>query len=131
MARRCLEINSLVIKESPGEPVLKFIRRLTRCYIAGFDPETVILCRAVLESAVRDRYSREEKAFPQAAPGKSQMLARLRKAEDWGWISRRSFNAARDVWERGNKAVHEDPTATSAVLETVQATMAVLEDLYD
>src|SRR5574341_2136972 len=117
IAKRCLEVTDEVVKEQPGEAVLRFLRRLTRCYVAGFYPETIILCRAVLENAVLEKYERERKPLPVARPGQSEMGARLARAEDDGWISRKHRTDAWTVWTRGNTAVHKDPTVTSAAMD--------------
>jgi len=130
MAKRCLEVTTEVLQQPPAEPVLRFLRRVTRCYVAGFYPETVILCRAVLENALAEKYEREKRPFPTVPSGKSEMSARLEKAEALGWLSRRARNGAWTVWKRGSKTVHEDPTVTAAALETIQMTMALLAELY-
>lgn len=44
-AERSLELVKLFLSTSPAEPALRYLRRLTRCYVAGFYPECVILCR--------------------------------------------------------------------------------------
>ncbi len=130
MAERCLDLTTEVVQHSPAEPVLRFLRRVTRCYVAGFSPEVIILCRAVLENAVLEKYEREQKPLPNVPAGKSEMSARLAKAEDYGWLSRRQREEAWTVWKRGSKAAHEDPTITAAALETVRITMSVLLQLY-
>lgn len=129
MAHRCIQLARLALTGSPGEPVRRFLSRVGRCYVVGLLPESVVMCRAVLEQAVLEKFQRNRKPLP-AANGKSEMRARLRRAEDLGWISRREREDAWQVWLRGSKAVHEDPHLTTDVLGTITTTMSLLSTLY-
>ena len=62
---RIFELYELVSRIRPSNSTQSFLARLGRCYIWGFDPECVILCRAVLDTAFRDQISEEtcEKHF--------------------------------------------------------------------
>jgi hypothetical protein len=131
MAERCLELARMALRIAPGEAVLRFLERLGRCYIAGFFPESVVMCRAVLENAVLERFSRERKPLPSPAQGRSEMRARLHRAEELGWLTRRQRDEAWSVWERGSKAAHRDPNVTKEVLQTIKITVGLLEVLYD
>jgi hypothetical protein len=53
--RRSIQLAELIISDPPGEAVRCFLARLGRCYMAGFLPECVILCRATLENPVKER----------------------------------------------------------------------------
>lgn len=130
MAQRYLDITDQVLEHEPGQAVLRFLRRVSRCFVAGFYPETIILCRAVLENALREKYDRERKPLPSAGVRQSDMSARLAKAEDYGWLTRRHRTDAWTIWKRGSKAVHEDPTVTSAAMDTIHRTISVLVALY-
>lgn len=129
MAERCVELARLVVTNHPGSAVQRFLQRLGRCYVAGFFPETIIMCRAALENALNDKFGRERKPFPGAPEGRSPMRAKLRRAEELGWLTRQQSNEAFAVWERGSKAAHNDPEATKAVLATVESTMSLLRSL--
>jgi hypothetical protein len=131
MAERCLELARIALQISPGEPVLQFLNRLGRCYIAGFFPESVVMCRAVLENAVVEKFARERKPLPIPGPGKSEMRARLNRAEEHGWLTRKQRDDAWAIWERGSKAAHRDPHVTKAVLDTIKTTVTLLGLLYD
>ncbi len=129
MADRCLKLARLSLKVSPGERALRFLSRVGRSYVAGLQPETVVMCRAVLEQAVLERFGREKKALPRP-DGKSEMGARLSRAEDLGWITR---GQRQEIWQvhlRGNKAVHENPDLTADALDTIEITMRMLGVLY-
>jgi len=130
MAQRCLELMQLVIKAEPSEAVMRYTRRLSRCYIAGFGPECVMLCRAVLENALKEKYRRKEIPFPATPKGGSPMRGRIDSAARFRWLSADAAGDAWVIWKRGSKAVHEDPTATTDVLGTIGMTMGVIGELY-
>jgi hypothetical protein len=124
MAQRCLELADLAISASPNRAVMKFLGRLSRCYIAGFFPECVMLCRAVLENGIRETYQQRSQPLPDT------MRARLDWARMCGWLSEENRTAALTVWTRGNTAVHADPSVTTEVLETIRMTLGILGELY-
>jgi len=130
MAQRCFELARLALPKPPGEAVARYLQRLGRCYVAGFFPECIVICRAVLEKALLERFERERKPLPPVPPGKSEMLARLSKAVDLGWLSRQQLNDGRTVNERGNKAVHEGPHMVADALDTIRLTLGLLRALY-
>lgn len=130
MAERCLQMTKELIGEQPNEPVMKFLRRVSRCYVAGFYAETIILCRGAVENALKERYEREQKPLPSAPEGGSVMRARLKKAEDCFGVSRRVTTEAWVVWKRGSKTAHEDPDVCRDALDTIDKTKFVLRELY-
>jgi hypothetical protein len=130
MAHRCLELARLVVVAKPNESVMRFLRRLSRCYVAGFLPECVVLCRAVVENALIERLDRRGDSLPYNAQGPSTLAARIDEARMRQFLSEETAKAAHAVRRRGNTAVHKDPHATHAVLETIKLTMDVLRDLY-
>jgi hypothetical protein len=130
MADRCLELADLVLETKPNESVLKFLRRLSRAYIAGLVSESIILCRAVLENAVVERFERSGIPLPATPEGKSTMTSRLATALSFGWLSDDAWAAAKEIWIRGNTAVHKDPDVATQALDTVKKTMLVLSQLY-
>jgi hypothetical protein len=127
---RCLALAELVHEGSVGRSTGRFLGRLGRCYIAGLFPECVILCRAVLENAVRETFDRNGVPLPATERGHASMKTRLTAARLFGWISDGGFEAAQMIWLRGNKAIHDDPEATSDVLGTIRDTMGVVGELY-
>ena len=47
----------LIQKVTVPEIPLNYLKRVFRCYIWGLDPECVILCRSVIETAINDKLS--------------------------------------------------------------------------
>ena len=130
MAHRCLELTRLVIAAQPNESVMRFLRRVSRCYIAGFRPECVMLCRAVVENALVEKFRRKKLPLPATAEGQSSMRSRIDAAVRFGFISKIAADDLWSIWKLGSKAAHEDPDATEDVLATIKRSMAVLASLY-
>jgi hypothetical protein len=130
MAGRCKELAEHVFAQPPGPKVSQYIQRLTRCFIAGFLPECVMLCRAVLENAVTELFEAKGIPFPASDDGTSSMRQRLAEAQRQGWLSNQAKHDAGIVWNRGNKAIHNDVAATSDILGTIQLTTSVLTEIY-
>lgn len=125
MAQRAQELAACVIQRRPAEHVSRFLARVSRCYIVGFDSECVVMCRAVLDTALVEVFDREQIQLP------GRMRERLDAAKSMRWLTAAGVENAWAVWHRGNKAIHQDPDAVQDVLGTVQATMVVLSELYD
>ena len=130
MAWRAITITKKVLAREPNSSVLRFMRRLTRCYIAGFEPECVMCCRAVLENAVNEVV--EALALVPARQDGAVVTMRMRldalkKARRLTTTTRKT---AWDLWLRGSKVVHNDPKVAGMVEETIDWTLSVLDDLY-
>jgi hypothetical protein len=121
-ADRCFDLTKFVLRTQPSEHVLRFLRRLARCYIAGFDSEAVVMCRAVLENSVRS-------AVAQRGIATQGVKTRIRKLQEEGVLTPAEASGALVVWERGNKAVHDDPETAKGVLETIELTLATVAAL--
>lgn len=131
MAIRCFELTQDVLTERPGEPVRRFLRRLGRAYTAGLVAESVILCRAVLENSLVERFDRASIPLPATPEGRSSMRTRIDAARTLNFLSDEAARSAITIWQRGNTAVHNDPDATSDALGTIRLTLLVLKELYD
>jgi hypothetical protein len=123
MAERCLELAQLVLASPPADPVLRYLTRLSRCYIAGFLPECVMLCRAVFENGIKDAFSRA------GGPSPESMRKRIDQARERGWLTDEGRLEADAIWARGNKAVHQDPFLVQEVSETIAMMLRVLGQL--
>lgn len=130
VARRCWELTSEVLFQRPGDRALKYIRRLSRCYVAGFLPECVILSRALVESALIERFEKANVPLPANSDGPAPMRTRVEAARRFRWLSDKGAANAMMVWQRGSTAVHHDPEVTRDVLGTVRAAVQVLQELY-
>jgi len=120
-ALRILKLWELLLDIQPGKGTLSFLQRVGRCFIWGFDPECIILCRGVLDTAFRHALSDEDRDFGLAknivAAFNSNLLDKPTRA------------LAFAVKTRGDKAVHNDPHATKDVAGTIRDTLIVLRRL--
>lgn len=129
MGRRCLHLVDWALTHEPNPTVLQFLRRVGRCYIVGFGPETVVMCRAALENGVNEVIKARHIVVPSKAD-RSEMKAKLDSLLGRKLISKSGTADAWAVWLRGSKAAHEDAHATQQVFETVTKTLGVLTELH-
>lgn len=129
MVQNCKRLARLALKVAPGPAAQRFLGRVGRTYMLGLNPECVIMCRAALEQALTERFTREKKPFP-PTKGTSELSSRLSRAEELGWLTRKELLKASDVRLRANKAIHEDPAVTRDAFGTVEATLELLATLY-
>jgi hypothetical protein len=128
-SERSVELATVVVRATPDPVILEYLARLSRCYILDLRAETVILCRAVLENAVKRKYDRVGVSPPKDRQGRVTMASRLQGAVDHGWIGERVRGDCQAIWLRGSKAVHNDPDAVKDVLGTLTMTMTAVETL--
>lgn len=121
-ANRVLLLAQLIAKADPCPSAEAFLRRVSRCFIFGFHPECIIVCRGVLDSAFRE-------AVPDTDSETHGLAKRIVVAHQTGKITEEVRNAAFKVKNRGDKAVHYDPHATDDVLGTILDTLVVLRAL--
>ena len=131
MAARCRQIAGELIRAHPNQSVMRFMRRLSRCYVGGFLPECVMLCRAVLENAVDEVIQSKGVDVPPGRTGKISMNDKVSALGRREMISHDGQANAITVWKRGSKAIHNDPHVTVRVFETVRMTLSLLSELYD
>ncbi len=131
-ANRIFSLYRLVRSCKPSEPTQEFLSRLSRCYVWGFDPECIILCRAVIDNAFRDVISDQmcEKYFGSRYSKSFNLVNRIQAAEKEELIDKSIKDIAHRIRERGNKAIHYQPDITKQVWETICNTVTVLGALY-
>jgi hypothetical protein len=126
-ASRILRLYRLVLCSAPSKPTQQFLGRLSRCFIWGFDPECVILCRAVVDRAFKDAITDKICENHLGERERYDLSDRIEAARKEGLIDDEIKNKAYTVRIRGNKAVHEQPNITKDVWGTICDTLAVLE----
>lgn len=126
-ASRIFQLYKLVLSSAPSKSTQQFLGRLSRCYIWGFDPECIILCRAVIDTAFRDGIAKKicEKHFGKR--NRYNLSDRIQAAWNEKIIDEDIAKKARNIKEWGNKAVHCQPNITKDVWGTICDTVAVLE----
>ncbi|MCK4293156.1 MAG: DUF4145 domain-containing protein [Planctomycetes bacterium] len=130
-ANRILQLYNLGMETKPFDTTLVFLRRVSRCFIWGFDPECVILCRGVIDSAFRSAVDDEicKRHIRGKPPRFWRLFDRIKAAFKEGLISKDAKDAAYRIKTRGNNAVHHDPNIYKHALDTIRDTLLVLEEL--
>jgi hypothetical protein len=129
---RMIELAQLIVDANPPRRTLDYLRRISACFIWGFDPECIILCRSALDTAFREKVSDEicEEVFHATEERDFGLKTRILAAHRKGMISDGLRDTAVRIKDRGDKAVHYDPDATREVLGTVRDTVKVLKALW-
>jgi len=115
-AHRLFDLWRLVISASPCPASQQFLRRVSRCYVAGFDTECVILCRSVLDTTFRER-----------KPEIFTLYKQIESVADDGDIPSDVREAAHRVRLCGKKAVHYEPNLQIDALDVIRDTLTVVE----
>lgn len=130
-ANRILQLNDMVISGNPSIATLRFLRRVSRCFIWGFDPECVILCRGAIDTAfatvITDQIC-DNHGLKKAGFGHT-LTNRIKAALLEGMIDEGTKNAAFRVNSPATEAAHRDPTKTASVLNVIKDTRDVLQRL--
>jgi len=123
-AERALEIGGLVLEHSFGGRVARYLNRVARCYVAGFFPESTILCRSVLETALSEKFIQSGMTPPM------RLQEKIKLAKKETFLTDDEAKKAHDIRIRGNKAVHHDPDAVKQHLLNISSLMDVLSSLF-
>lgn len=128
-ASRIFKLYNLVLRSTPSKSTQQFLARLSRCFIWGFDPECVMLCRAVIDTAFHENVTPDMCIKHPIEPNRPRfnLANRIYAARKEGLIDDDIEGKADKVRLRGNHAVHEQPGLTKDVWGTICDTVAVLE----
>ena len=118
-SERCLRLLNIIQGRGISPRASEFIRRATELYVWGFEVESVIMCRSVLEAALVSRLDEELDLDEPPPPldelirlaGVHTILAGYHPLPDNKWRARRStplWQAQRIKW-LGNYLIHESP----------------------
>ncbi len=132
-ALRILKLWGLLVDLQPSERTLSFLQRVGRCFIWGFDPECIIVCRGAMDTAFRDAVSDDVcmSIYPDRKPKDREfgLANRIVAAYKTQLIDKSTKKLAFSVKMRGDEAVHHDPHATKDVTGTIKDTIIVLKEL--
>lgn len=136
-AERCIQLERLVRdtlgkRRAPG-PCLRYISLVSRCFINGLDTECVAMCRAALETALKDAVTDEHRARAQRHrddPTLSDLICAAFHPSNRLLNGQHALQkAAEQVKLRGDKAVHGDPDIAKEVLETIEMMLTLVDAL--
>lgn len=121
---------SLTATVEPSWRAAAFLKRVSRCYLFGFDAECVVMCRSVLDAEFEAQVPREycEDKYG-CRRGKYTLDEIIRIAEDKDIVSSEIAVMAHEIRDLGNKAVHDWPKSKRNAAEVIRDTLQVLTTL--
>jgi hypothetical protein len=133
------------LTSSPSDLARAYLARVSLCYLRGMSTEGVIMCRAVLEAAIKKRHDElgvTEADIRENVPrcGKDVTLihhlmyakntSKLLPTDDRDQRGQSSYDTAIEVKENGDNAVHTAP-GLSDLKETLAMLVRVLDHIYE
>jgi hypothetical protein len=138
---RILDLLILAAAFQPSRRGRSFLRRVSRCYLFGFDVECVVMCRSVLDAEFAFHVPADKclQTFPQLRrkrkPGSKQPLVdlwhRIETAKELRWIDLATASKAHKTRKDGNEIVHSSPALRVNALSYISDTLAVIRELGD
>lgn len=137
-AERIRTLLEFAVEVAPGPVAQRYLARVARCFTWGYEAETLILCRSVLEQILVDEvpdadvisaFDWKDEAFP---PDRRKVLAkrdpfffamgdRIHAARVMGKLTEEEVQSAKIIRDRGDKALHDPPSSGVDVAGTVRA----------
>jgi hypothetical protein len=121
----------------PSKRAAAFLRRVSRCYVYGFDPECAVMCRSVLQAAFDAEISDDHcqqvlgraKGIKRTNSSPFDLADRIAVARKLGRISESSALKAAAIRAAGNVVIHEHPRACDDPFMLIADTMDVIAEL--
>ena len=131
---RTISLDQLNLDQVPDEVVRRYFGEAHLCYLFGFNVACVVLCRAVLASAIGKRFPPKHipnKDKPPRSPGFKKLI---KDASKGGLFKNVPKEWVDDVRDAGDNAIHNLPEFEQRwegkLDEVLLYTRKVLEDLY-
>ncbi|MCK4850188.1 MAG: hypothetical protein KAT11_02495 [Phycisphaerae bacterium] len=128
---------------SPSSRAASFLKRVSRCYIYGFDPECVVMCRGVLDAEFEAEISTDLCIDVVGARRRRPKInghplftlnERIIVAEKTDSISKETAKKAHEVRKAGRDVVHKWPKVPKAFGDSfriIGKTLTVIRELRD
>ena len=135
--QRIWKLLILTQRVRPSPRAAAILRRVSRCYVYGFDPECAVMCRSALDAEFEAEITDEmcaavlgESRRPRRAGVRLfDLCDRIAVAKKLGRISPRSGELADGIRQAGNEVVHEGPRGCDDAFGTIADTMDVIGEL--
>lgn len=137
--QRLWEMLTLTETLSPSWRAAAFLRRVSQCYLMGFDAECMVMCRSVLEGEFEAEISnpqcREVLGQPRWTGYKPEALydlrARIAVARKLGRLTVEAAESAEAVREAARRVVHRKPKVVGPTIDLIRKTVLVIRQLSD
>jgi hypothetical protein len=134
-ATRMLHLWACLLEGAPSPKCLAFLRRVSRCYVWGFEPECIIMCRSALEAAFDAEVATDEcigVLGDEHRPRRDgvpvyDLYDRVNVAKEKGYIDSEAKAKADRIREAGNAMVHRRPLPPKGP----QATYGIIRETLD
>jgi hypothetical protein len=128
-------LTAIVIGYMPSESAVKYFRRATSLYLAGYEAESVIMCGAVLEAALRARFPDDSLAAhgskPRYSKSKDYSIGQRMRHEKENPIFTESQRAAAvQLVNWRNDAVHVQPDVTPSADRALMNLAVILPIIF-
>ena len=127
MARRVRELAGHAVPFPPSSS--GYVTLLTRCFVLGHFQEMSIVAGAIVEAELDAAFRGAKVPLPATPAGKSIQFSKIDAAYQLGWLSRDGRRAAKTLWIRRNKVVHDDPDIGRQPFDTITLVGRVLHEL--
>ena len=125
MAGRAAQLSPIVTTERPRPKTERYLKEATRAYVFGFWASCIVLCRAALEQALKDRLKKRDT--------EEAKMSDLIKEALWSGVIDQAHEAmASKVQLEGNNWMHGRTASNSEAVgwETLCAARGVLEYVF-
>jgi hypothetical protein len=102
---RAYRLQKLDLERIPRRDVRTYFEEAHRCYLYGFNVACAVMCRAILESALKETIDPQGDLRPKER-GESHILKMINKAKIYGRLSDPLPEWAAEVKDAGDSAVH-------------------------
>jgi len=130
---RLLQLAEVIVKvkAEPPESTLRFLCRVRRCFIWGFDSECIILCRGAIDTVFAEIISDQvcDKHKLKKANYGHTLTNRIKAAHLEGIIDDQIKNAAFKINTPATEAAHKNPEFTIDAFKMIKDTLFVIEYL--
>jgi len=128
-AKRLLDLAILAIPAELSQRTRRFLQRVSRCYVWGFDAECAVFCRSVVEASFQDVVPDEACRSALGDGARVNLSNRIEAAHRKMLVSDTVRDAAHRVRDAGNSAVHDTPDTSFDAFHIISDTMCILESL--
>jgi len=126
MVKRYRELRFLIFEEKPPKLIINRLKEAIKCYIQGYYQSCAIMCRAVLETAIKERFKSKLTKIEDATLG-----ALLEPARKFKILTNEEIQLAERIKDIGNTAAHDFKKCTSEEsYESLDKTKILLNKLY-
>jgi hypothetical protein len=113
---------------APSQRAAATLAKIVRCYLVGFDAETIAMCRAALDVSVSDAVESLPTDSRRTKP--ASMRKKLDLLRETGRLSGLDTITALEVWEQGNEVLHNNSDEVRNAPEVVSKGLRVIGALF-